>query len=577
MGATVRRVNELVRGRTMIRLGAVGALSLLLAGCSSDITRFDFPAFGLTDSSPTASTAQPQEPVYTNGTGSSYGAPTNGGYGSGGQPYAAQPYGTQPYGTQPQPYGGQQQYGQYGAPQPYQQPYGGQTGGYAAKQPAQGYGQGYGTSPGSDAYEPYEPYTPGAGGYLNPTGKGTKVASLPKQPTGGSSGDYSYNAPAIGGDGYDASGDGSTKRPAVKRSKTNQTITVGEGETLYSIAQSYGVSVSALMATNKLKSPALKPGQKLVIPGSSVKSLIGKNTTKPKKAPAVAAEETEVADADTSTDAATGAVSASGDRYTVRGGESLYAIARKLKVDPNELARINGINDPAKLKMGQILLVPGKGALANLDDEDIGGPAMSTAKQSAKSAPKTRVAALDENATASDALPPAEDVAAEDDYAPTAPAASTAKTKSKVASKQPATAEVSEDTIDLGGGNGRFRWPVRGRIIGKFSQDSAKQNDGIDLAVPLGTDVHAAEDGVVAYAGDELKGYGKLVLIRHSDNWVSAYAHNDQILIKRGDTVRRGQVIAKAGKSGNVDQPMVHFELRKGSQPVDPLPHLASN
>ena len=94
---------------------------------------------------------------------------------------------------------------------------------------------------------------------------------------------------------------------------------------------------------------------------------------------------------------------------------------------------------------------------------------------------------------------------------------------------------------------------------------------------PMGTEVHAAENGVVAYSGDELKGYGKLILIRHADNWVSAYAHNDELLVKRGDSIRRGQIIAKTGKSGGVDQPLLHFELRKGSQPVDPMPHMASN
>lgn len=585
MGSTVRRVNELARGRTAVRLAAMSAVSLLLAGCSGDISRFDFPAFGLTEASPTSSTAEPQEPVYTNGTttSSGYGAPTNGGYGSGTQPYGTQPYSSQPYGTQPygsQPYGSQpygtqpyasQPYGgqQYGTQQPYQQPY---SNGYAAKKP--GGGQGYGAPSSGDAYEPYQPYTPGAGGYLNPSGKGTKVASMPKPAYGqtygeDASGDaYNYSTPSTAEDGAGGFGSGPVKRTGVKRSKTNQTITVGEGETLYSIAQSYGVSVSALMATNKLKSPALKTGQQVIIPGTGLKSLISKGTPAKKKTPAVA--ETTVP-ADTAEVAASGDVSAAGDRYTVRGGESLYAIARKLKVDPNELARINGIEDPAKLKMGQILLVPGKGALANLGEGDLGAG-------TTKPATKTRIAKLEDGITATDAVPPAEDVAAEDEYTPaTATTTKSTTAKAKVARKQPATAEVSEEAIDVGDNDGRFRWPVRGRIIGKFSQDAAKQNDGIDLAVPLGTEVHAAEDGVVAYAGDELKGYGRLILIRHSDNWVSAYAHNEQVLIKRGDTVRRGQVIAKAGKTGNVDQPMVHFELRKGSQPVDPLPHLASN
>ena len=111
-----------------------------------------------------------------------------------------------------------------------------------------------------------------------------------------------------------------------------------------------------------------------------------------------------------------------------------------------------------------------------------------------------------------------------------------------------------------------FRWPVQGRIISEFgTKPDGGHNDGINVAVPAGTSVKAAENGVVAYAGDELKGYGNLVLVRHSNNWVSAYAHNEEILVKRGDQVRRGQVIAKAGRTGQVNQPQLHFELRKGS------------
>jgi len=120
--------------------------------------------------------------------------------------------------------------------------------------------------------------------------------------------------------------------------------------------------------------------------------------------------------------------------------------------------------------------------------------------------------------------------------------------------------------------NPEFRWPAHGRIIQGFK---AGGNDGINIAVPEGTAVKAVEGGVVAYAGNELKGYGNLVLIRHPNGFVSAYANNSDIEVKRGDTVKRGQQIAKSGQSGNVASPQLHFELRKGSTPVDPTQYLA--
>jgi murein DD-endopeptidase MepM/ murein hydrolase activator NlpD len=120
-----------------------------------------------------------------------------------------------------------------------------------------------------------------------------------------------------------------------------------------------------------------------------------------------------------------------------------------------------------------------------------------------------------------------------------------------------------------------FRWPVRGRIIAGFGpRPNGSQNDGINLAVPEGTPIKATDDGVVAYAGNELKGYGNLVLIRHSGGYVSAYANASSLLVKRGDTVKRGQVIARAGQTGNVTSPQLHFEIRKGSTPVDPAKYL---
>ena len=116
---------------------------------------------------------------------------------------------------------------------------------------------------------------------------------------------------------------------------------------------------------------------------------------------------------------------------------------------------------------------------------------------------------------------------------------------------------------------------MRGRVITGFGpKTSGGQNDGINVAVPEGTPIKAAEDGVVAYAGNELKGYGNLVLVRHSNGFVTAYAHASELTVKKGETMKRGQVIGKAGATGNVTSPQLHFEVRKGATPVDPTQYL---
>ena len=130
-------------------------------------------------------------------------------------------------------------------------------------------------------------------------------------------------------------------------------------------------------------------------------------------------------------------------------------------------------------------------------------------------------------------------------------------------------------TGTTGGATTSFRWPVKGRVIQGFGpKSSGGQNDGINVAVPEGTPIKAAEDGVVAYAGSELKGYGNLVLVRHSNGFVTAYAHASELNVKKGETIKRGQVIGKAGATGNVASPQLHFEVRKGATPVDPTQYL---
>ncbi len=310
------------------------------------------------------------------------------------------------------------------------------------------------------------------------------------------------------------------------------TIEVQPGDTLYSLARRHGVPVAAIKDANGLQNEALRPGQRLTLPveladrapvarapsRAAERTLTAKNTPPPVADPPPAGWE---------------------GRYTMKNGDSLYGIARQHGVTLEELKRANSITDPTKVWAGTVLSVPGRSETAAADraPPSAGPPrVVQVPTRIINAAPDQAVKSASRTDVTTDAGPPA------------AEAMST-----------------------------KFRWPVRGRVIAGFGKrPDGTHNDGINLAVPLGTEVHAAEAGRVAYAGNELKGYGNLILIRHPNGWVSAYAHAEQMLVKSGDTVRRGQVIARAGKTGTVDQPQLHFELREGSRPVDPLPHLAN-
>lgn len=119
-----------------------------------------------------------------------------------------------------------------------------------------------------------------------------------------------------------------------------------------------------------------------------------------------------------------------------------------------------------------------------------------------------------------------------------------------------------------------FHWPARGDVVANFNTKPDQRNDGINIVVPVGTPIKAAEDGVVAYAGNELRSYGNLVVVRHANAFITTYSHASKILIKRGDTVKRGQIIGMTGQTGNVAVPQLYFEIRKGSTPLDPVPLL---
>jgi len=320
-------------------------------------------------------------------------------------------------------------------------------------------------------------------------------------------------------------------------------IIVGTSDTLEVLAHRYHVTPAAIMAANGYKGPrTLSPGQSLVIPQPAAPGIAAEAS--PAAAPVAAVPAAPIAPAIKPVAVAAAPASAA-TVHVVNHGDTLHSIAHRYHVTVGELARANNLDAGAKLKLGARLNVPAKVAAA---------------------APATPVAAPQPMAATPAAAPKLASAAAPQQSARLAQASPTAEDDAP-----PAATKASETT----GALPTFRWPVRGKVIASYgAKTNGKSNDGINLAVPEGTPVKAAEDGVVAYAGNELKGYGNLVLVRHSNGYVTAYAHASELLVKRGDPIKRGQVIAKSGQSGEVASPQLHFEIRKGSNPVDPLQFL---
>lgn len=342
-----------------------------------------------------------------------------------------------------------------------------------------------------------------------------------------------------------------------------EAIEVQAGDTLYGLAKRHKVSLAELTAVNDLKSPNLKPGQKLHLPAG--KQAASGRPQKPLVRP------TPVAAAPVAT--ATVPAGNWDGTYTVKQGDSLYNIARHHKVQVTELQHANGIADPRKVKPGVVLKVPAEGSASGASGslQVAASPASAPAAAAAPAAEAPRLGTTTRPTVINSAAEKRVAVAKPETATDAAPAVAEPEPKGE----QVASAAKSAATGATAIGSSKLRWPAKGKVIAGFGpRIDGSHNDGINVAVPMGTDVHAAEGGVVAYAGNELKGYGNLVLVRHDNGWVTAYAHAEQMLVKRGDKVRRGQVIAKAGKSGTVDQPQVHFELRQGSKPVDPTPFM---
>ena len=212
--------------------------------------------------------------------------------------------------------------------------------------------------------------------------------------------------------------------------------------------------------------------------------------------------------------------------YRVKKGDTLYSIAKKHGMTVAVLARLNHIKSPYSLSVGQRLK-------------------LTQWESGTTTVPKTTK---------------------------TKAVASTGKTK--VGTQPKAAVTTKNVTIPKSAQSKRFDKPASGKIIQGFTSTENAHNEGINIAGKLGDPIRAADSGQVVYAGNELKGYGNLLLVKHKDGWITAYAHNDKLLVKKGDQVVRGQKIATMGKTGSVKTPQVHFEVRYKTKVVDPEKYL---
>lgn len=259
-----------------------------------------------------------------------------------------------------------------------------------------------------------------------------------------------------------------------------ETVKVQKGDTLYSIAKRYDMSISELIELNGIDSPnQLYVGQ--VLKTSSSKY------------------------------------------YIVKRGDTLASIARKYGTTYQDLAQKNNIKPPYALNVGQKIALTGQ----------------------VKNAPKS--SSLSQKT------------------------ASRSSAKSATKSKASSAGNTYVSTKRAA----KFVWPVSGKVISSFgATGKGRKNDGINISAALGTSVKAGDNGVVAYAGNGLKGFGNLILIKHKDGYITAYAHNDKILVKKGQSVVKGEKIATVGKTGGVNTPQLHFEVRAGKKAVNPRNYL---
>lgn len=285
--------------------------------------------------------------------------------------------------------------------------------------------------------------------------------------------------------------------------------TIQSGDTVGRIAVRYNLDIRDILVVNNLQAPyKLKPGERLKLPAPRT--------------------------------------------YRVRSDDTLYGVAKLFHASPSQLVRLNNLSAPYALRGGQVLKLPVV--------EDTPKPQVVVANTSMPIMMGGQGVSL---------TTPSAKIEREELSPPMVSAAPIVAPAPSLA--QPALAQKVPSETPARSGNGKFMVPVMGPVLSSYGpKPGGLHNDGINIKAPKGAPVRAAENGVIVYVGSDLKGYGTMVLIRHADKWMTAYAHLGYVTVKKGQVVKRGETIGLVGSSGNVDQPQLHFEIRHGTDALNP-------
>lgn len=356
--------------------------------------------------------------------------------------------------------------------------------------------------------------------------------------------------------------------PMYGGARDSHQIKVVAGDTLYTIARRYGATVEEVAKMNNMSAPySLRVGQTLRVPGNGDIVASAASVEAAARQPSAPASKTETPAPARSAPPPTPA-RVQLQTVTVGAGDTLYSISRKYSVPVNDLAVMNDLVAPFRLTVGQKLRVP------NLQ---------AAAAAKAQAAPASASSAASEYGTpqkaepARNATPAKSDAAAKNNLKKEPQKQTPAQAQKTAAAPK---AKISSDPkqklpVIAARSSSKFSWPVRGKILSAFgTKPNGLVNDGINIAAARGTTVKAAENGVVAYAGNEVKGMGNLIIIQHSGGWMTVYAHLDSMALRRGARVNVGQKIGTVGASGKVDRPQLHFEIRKGTKAYNPSQYL---